>query len=176
MSRVGDMSSVPSEQLWVCEGAVYDEVNPPGQGDPGTSSDKRNPLASSPSTRDEGLDMDGSENGSNENLANVEPFVQSVIEPNGLREFIILLLWTVNDFKSTIKEKHFNTLREKYQIPHHISILLPYKFEKCYYQGVDDVGIYEQMLKAGLRFLLSALHHRLLQYLGLAVTQVSPNA
>ena len=176
MSRVGDMSSASSEQSWVCKGAVYDEVNPPGQGNPGTSSDKRNPLASSPSTRDEGLDMDGSENGFNENLANVEPAVQSVIGPNGLREFIIILLWTVNDFKSTIKEKHFNTLREKYQIPHHIPILLPYKFERSYYQGVDDVGIYEQMLKAGLRFPLSALHHRLLQYLGLVVTQVSLNA
>ena len=32
------------------------------------------------------------------------------------------------------------------------------------------------MLKAGLRFLISALHHRLLQYLGLVVTQVSLNA
>ena len=32
------------------------------------------------------------------------------------------------------------------------------------------------MFKAGLRFLLSTLHRRLLQYLGLAVTQVSPNA
>ena len=31
------------------------------------------------------------------------------------------------------------------------------------------------MLKAGLRFLLSALHFRLLQYLGLAVTQIAPN-
>ena len=32
------------------------------------------------------------------------------------------------------------------------------------------------MLKVGLRFPLSALHRRLLQYLGLAVTQVSSNA
>ena len=32
------------------------------------------------------------------------------------------------------------------------------------------------MLKAGLRFPLSALHRRLLQYLGLTVTQISPNA
>ena len=32
------------------------------------------------------------------------------------------------------------------------------------------------MFKVGLRFPLSALHRRLLQYLGLAVTQVSPNA
>ena len=53
---------------------------------------------------------------------------------------------------------------------------LPFKREKCYYKGVEDVGMYEQMLKAGLRFPLSALHHRLLQYLGLAITQISSNA
>ena len=82
----------------------------------------------------------------------------------------------INDFDSSIKQKHFNKLREKYQIPISIPICLPFKSEKCYYRGAEDVGVYEQMLKAGLRFLLSALHRRLLQYLGLAVTQISPNA
>ena len=53
---------------------------------------------------------------------------------------------------------------------------LPYKSEKCYYEGLEDLGVYEQMLKAGLRFPLSTLHRRLLQYLGLFVTQNSPNA
>ena len=32
------------------------------------------------------------------------------------------------------------------------------------------------MLKAGLRFPLNSLHHELLQYLGLSVSQISPNA
>ena len=36
--------------------------------------------------------------------------------------------------------------------------------------------MYEQMLKAGLRFPLSTLHKELLKYLGLSVTQISPNA
>ena len=36
--------------------------------------------------------------------------------------------------------------------------------------------MYEQMLKAGLRFPLSTLHRELLKYLGLSVTQISPNA
>jgi len=58
--------------------------------------------------------MDGSESGFNDNLVSAEPPIQSVIRPNGLREFIILPLWTMNDFRSTIKEKHFNTLKEKY--------------------------------------------------------------
>ena len=53
---------------------------------------------------------------------------------------------------------------------------LPYKSEKCYYEGFEDVGVYEQMLKAGLRFPLCALHCRLLQYLGLSINQISPNA
>ena len=38
------------------------------------------------------------------------------------------------------------------------------------------MGIYEQILKVGLRFPLSTLHRRLLQYLGLSVNQISPNA
>ena len=60
--------------------------------------------------------------------------------------------WTVNYFTSTIKEAHFKTLRANYQIPENIPIHLPYKSEKCYYDKVDDVEVYEQVLKAGLRF------------------------
>ena len=84
--------------------------------------------------------------------------------------------WTVNNFVSTIKENHFKTFRDNYQIPDSIPIHLPYKSEKCYYDGVKGVGVYEQMLKVGLRFLLSSLHRELLKYLGLSVNQVSPNA
>ena len=75
----------------------------------------------------------------------------------------------VNDFVSKIKESHFKTLKNKYQIPVNIPMCLPYKSEKCYYEGLEDIGIYEQMLKAGLRFPLSTLHCRLLQYFGLFV-------
>ena len=67
-------------------------------------------------------------------------------------------------------------LRANYQIPDHIPICLPYKSEKCYYEGVDDVGVYEQVLKAGLRFPLNSLHRELLKYLGLFVNEISPNA
>lgn len=88
----------------------------------------------------------------------------------------MLLEWTVNAFTSTIKKPHFNTIRDNYQIPDHILIRLPYRSEKCYYQGVDGVGIYEQVLKAGLRFPLSSLHPELLQYLGLSISLISPNA
>ena len=101
--------------------------------------------------------------------------LRSVIGANGLREFIMLLEWTVNHFESTIKENHFKTLRENYQIPENIPIHLPYKSEKCYFDGVEGVGVYEQMLKAGLRFSLSSLHRELLKCLGLSVNQVSLN-
>ena len=36
--------------------------------------------------------------------------------------------------------------------------------------------MYEQVLKASLRFPLNSLHHELLKYLGLSVSQMSPNA
>ena len=73
----------------------------------------------------------------------------------------MLPLWTINDFNSSIKQQHFNTLREKYKILVNIPMRLPLKHEKCYYKGVEYVGVYEQMLKARLIFLLSALHCRL---------------
>ena len=102
--------------------------------------------------------------------------VKSVVGADRLREFIMLPEWTVNNFRSTIKEKHFNTLRANFQIPDNIPIRLPYMSERCYYEGVEGVKVYEQMLKAGLRFPLSSLHRELLKHLGLFVNQVSPNA
>ena len=41
---------------------------------------------------------------------------------------------------------------------------------------MDDVGVYEQVLKAGLRFPLNSLKRELLKHLGLSVSQISPNA
>ena len=102
--------------------------------------------------------------------------IKSVMGVDGLREFVMLPEWTVNAFPSTIKEPHFKTLRANYLIPDYIPIHLPYKSEKCYYEGVDGVGVYEQVLKAGLRFPLNSLHCELLKYLGLSVSQISQNA
>ena len=102
--------------------------------------------------------------------------LRSVIGADGLREFIMLPEWTVHNFTSVIKEKHFNTFRANFQIPNNIAIRLPYVSDKCYYKGVEGVGVYKQMLKAGLRFPLSTLHRELLKYLGLSIIQISPNA
>ena len=41
---------------------------------------------------------------------------------------------------------------------------------------MKDVGVYEQALKAGLRFPLNTLKRELLHHLGLSVSQISPNA
>ena len=126
-------SEASSEQSCVHKGVNYDKVFPLGQDDPSTSCDERNPSANSPSTKgDENLDVDRSEGDSNDEDLSAEPLIQSVIGPDGFREFIMLPLWTINDFNSTIKQKHFNTLREKYQIPVSIPICLPFKYEKCY--------------------------------------------
>ena len=63
-----------------------------------------------------------------------EQIVRSVIGADGLREFIMLPEWTVNNFK---------TFRDNYQIPNSIPIRLPYKSEKCYYDGVEGIRVYE---------------------------------
>ena len=91
-----------SNQSFVHDGAGYDEMFSSGQKDPDISSEERSPSATSPSSRDEGLEMDRPED--DEGVNGVEPPIQSIIGPDGLREFIMLPIWTINDFTSTIKE------------------------------------------------------------------------
>ena len=118
---------------------------PSGQDDPGTSYDERDLSTNSPSMEeDEHLYVDRSEGDSNDDDLDIgEPFIQSVIGPDGFREFIMLPLWMINDFNSSIKQQHFNTLKEKYQIPIGILMHLPFKHEKCYYKGAEDVEVNE---------------------------------
>ena len=151
----------------------YQEVYPLGHKDQESPSEERSLSASSPSSTNEDMGMTDPEEGSGDDE---EQPIKPVVGADGLREFIMLLKWTMNSFMSTIKETHFNTLRANYQIPDNIPIRLPYKSEKCYYEGVGGVGVYEQMLKAGLRFPLSSLHRELLRYLNLSINQISPNA
>ena len=149
---------------------------PSSHKDPDSLSEERSPSTNSPSSRDDGLETERPEDDSSEGLDDAEPPVQSVMGPDGLKEFIMLPIWTVKEFATAIKVSYFKTLRDKYQIPINIPLCLPNMSEKCYYKGVEGVGVYEQMLKAGLRFPLSLLHRQLLQYLGLAITQISHNA
>ena len=134
---------------------------------------ERSPSASSPSSKNKDMEVAEPKEGSDDGE---EQRIKSIVGTDGLWEFVMLPEWTVNAFTSTIKEAHFKTLRANYQIPDYIPIRLPYKSEKCYYERVDNVGVYEQVLKAGLRFPLNSLHRELLKYLGLSVSQISPNA
>ena len=172
------MSSASSNQSVVCDGANYEEVYLLGHKNQESPSEERSPSASSPSSSspsstNEDMEMANPKEGSDDGE---EQPVKSAVGADGLREFIMLPKWSVNDFTSTIKEKHFNTLRANYQISNSIPIHLPYKSKKCYYERVEGVGVYKKMLKAGLRFPLSSLHHELLKYLGLSINQISPNA
>ena len=133
------MSSASSNQSFVRDGVGYEDVYLSGYRDPDDLSE-RSPSASSPSSKNKDMEMAEPEEGSDDDE---EQRIKSVVGTNGLREFIMLPKWTVNAFISTIKEAHFKTLRANYQIPDYIPIRLPYKSEKCYYEGVDDKGVYE---------------------------------
>ena len=166
------MSSASSNQSFVRDEAGYEEVYPSGYKDQDDLSE-RSLSASSPSSKNEDMEVAEPEEGS---IDGEDQRIKSVVGIDELREFVMLSEWTVNAFTSTIKEAHFKTLRANYQILDYIPIRLPYKLEKCYYEGVDGVGVYEQVLKAGLRFPLNSLHHELLKYLGLSINQISQNA
>ena len=167
------MSNASSNQSVVRDGTEYEEVYPSSHKDQKSPGEERIPSASSSSSTNEDMEMVEVEETSDdgEDLPS-----GPVVCANGLREFIMLPKWTVHKFNSVIKEKHFSTFRVNFQIPDYIPIRLPYVSEKCYYDGVEGVGVYEQMLKAGLRFPLSTLHKELLKYMGLSVNQISPNA
>jgi len=72
--------------------------------------------------------------------------------------------------------KVFRELRIRYQIPDHIPIRLPKEDERCYSGRTADVGMYDAMFAAGLRLPLTALHRQLVDFLGISVTQIAPNA
>ena len=146
------MSSALSNQSIIYDRADYEEVYLSGHKDQESPSEERSPSASSPSSTNEDMEMADPEEAFDDDK---EQQIKSVVGVDGFREFIMLPEWMMNDFNSTIKEKHFSTLRANYQIPDNIPIRLPYKLEKCYYEGVEGVGVYEQMLKVGLRFPLS---------------------
>jgi len=75
-----------------------------------------------------------------------------------------------------MSDRIFKKLRTCYQIPDHISIRLPRKNEKCYTGRTANVGMYDAMFVAGLRLPLTALHRQLADFMGLSVSQITPNA
>ena len=74
-----------------------------------------------------------------------------------------------------MSDRVFKELRTRYQIPDHISIRLPREKEKCYTRMTANVGMYSAVLAVGLRLPLTALHRQLVDFMGLSVSQISPN-
>ena len=125
------MSSVSSNQSVVHDRVDYEEVYPSGHKDQESPSEERSSSASSSSSTNEDIEIAEPQEVSDDGE---EQPIKSVVGTDGLREFVMLPKWTVNDFTSTIKEKHFRTLRANYQILDNILICLPYKSKKCYYK------------------------------------------
>ena len=96
--------------------------------------------------------------------------------PRDNRPFILPEDWAVNKFLPMMSDKVFKGLRSHYQIPDHIPIRLPRKNERCYSGRTTDVGMYDAMFTAGLSLPLIALHRQLVDFLGLSVSQITPNA
>ena len=101
------MFSASSNQLVIRDGVDYEDVYPSGHVDQESLGEDRSPSASSSSSTNEDTEM----------VEPVEIFDDGEEQPlrfdigaNGLREFIMLPEWTVNNFVSTIKENHLKTL------------------------------------------------------------------
>ena len=92
------MFNASSNQSFVHDGAGYDEVHPSGPRDPDTSSEESSSTTSSSSSSDR------TKSNLSDGLGENEPQIQSIIDSDGMRKFIMLSLWTVNDFTSSIKE------------------------------------------------------------------------
>ena len=86
------------------------------------------------------------------------------------RPFILPQMWTVNDFLPKMTVNIFKNLRDRYQIPNHIPIRLPGKFEKCYSRKTAYVSMYDVTFATGLRLPLTALHRQLDNFLGLSIS------
>ena len=118
-----------------------------------------------------GRESDGDENDGKE-----EVLESTSGSPGDDCPFILPKKWTVDDFLSTMSDKVFNTLRDRYQIPNNIPIHLPRKFEKCYSGKTTNIGMYDAMFTTGLRLPLTTLYRHLANFLGLSISQIAPNA
>ena len=192
-------SDALSEESSVCKGAGYDEAfGSSDESEDFSPSSGRETSAQSLVGEDEGyaegseevgvgevgkegsLGDDGDDNDGEDGDGDEEDDGEESCEgaSRGLgdnRPFILLAEWTVNKFLPSMSDKIFE-LRVKYQIPEHIPIRLPKENEKCYTGRTADIGMYDTMFAVGLRLPLTALHCQLMDYLGLSVSQITPNA
>ena len=97
----------------------YEEVYSFDHRNPESPGEERSPSASSSSSTNEDMEMANQEEVFDDGE---EQTLRFVMGADGLREFIMLLEWTVKNFVSTIKENHFKTLRDNFQILDNIPI------------------------------------------------------
>ena len=103
-------------------------------------------------------------------------YEKALVSPEGNRPFILPEDWAVIKFLPKMRDRVFNELRTRYQILEHISIPLPRKMEKCYTRMTADIDMYDAVLTARLRLPLTALYRQLVDFMGLSVSQIAPNA
>ena len=144
------------------EGVGVDEIGKEGSGDDGGDDDDRE-------EGDNDSDDDGEDDGE-------DSYEGALVGPRDNRPFIIPAKWTVNKFLTSMSDKVFKELRVRYQIPEYIPIRLPKENEKCYSRRTAVMGMYNAMFAAGLRLPLTALQRQLVDFLGLFVSQIAPNA
>ena len=121
-------------------------------------------------------DDDGEDGDEDEEDDEEESYEGASVGLGDNRPFILSTEWVVNKFLPSMNDKGFKELRVRYQILEHIPIRLPKENEKCYSGRTADVGMYDAMFTVGLRLPLTALHRQLVDYIGLSVSQIAPNA
>ena len=188
-------SDVMSKESSVCKGAGYNEAFGSGvESEDFSPLSRRETFAQSLDSEDEcyaedleievgkdswvdgGDTSDREENDGDESDDGEGSSEGASAGPGDNHPFILPAEWAVNKFLPSMSDKVFSELRVRYQIPEHIPICLPYENEKCYTGRTVDVGMYDAMFATGLRLLLTALHHQLVDYLGFSVSQIAPNA
>ena len=105
------MSGASNNQSFIRDGVNYEEVYPSSHKDQESPGEERSLSASSSSSTNEDMEMVEQEKVSDDGE---EQTLKSVVGADGLREFIMLPEWTVNNFVSTNKENHFKTLRDNF--------------------------------------------------------------
>ena len=103
---------------------------------------------------EEGVEGEGDKGNTNERTTEVG----SSGSPGHTHPFILPSMWAVNDFLPKMMTNIFKNLKDRYQIPDHIPICLPGKFEKCYSGKTANIGMYDTTFTTRPRLPLMALN------------------